>query len=758
METQLQVTGEEIRIQGSSNNEIRGNTVTNNYYGIRVVNSGTVTSSNNHIIGNNVMNNGYGISTTSSPTATVADFNIIVGNTYGVETDTGGFLNANNNWWGSNTGPNTAGSDITSGPVTATQWLILTLTADPNSIGNGGTSTITADLNHVNGGGIASGGYIPDGTQISFATTLGNIVSTATTLNGEAKPTLSTTTSDLGTATITATLNNENQQTTVTVLYLPVKNIDTGKAYTSIKEAVEDPATLNGHTITVAAGEYTGNNNYGIIINKNLIIIGENKDTTIINAQLQDRVFIINPGITLSLENLTIENGNSADGGAIYVDGNSNTVLTINNCILCNNFATYGGAIYNRGVVNIFNSNFYNNNAGDGGAIYNWGLVNIFTSNFYNNNAGDTGGVIRNTMFAGLITVIGSIFDNNIARYGGFFFGQWINIYNSIFSNNRASASGGVIYGGVFSVTGSTFYNNVAVQKGGAIWNAGTDGPSSITGSTFYNNNANSGGAIYNGESWSAGTLFMHFNRIVGNSNPCIYNRNGVVDAQYNWWGSNVDPSGILGGWYPVSSDPWLKLSIAADPTEVVEGMTSQVTANLYTDSAGIDHSSEFAKYPAVIPVTFATTWGSIGQAVLNYGTNKVTFTANGGSPVPNFAVVSVADTLNPTAAVTALITIKALPVVNPVITPGNTGTGTTGIIHTGTRTTGTGTRGNGQQTTTSALTNEGNAPYSYGTPEGKQGNWLSALLSYWWIILLLLILIGGGFLWFLLAARNRGG
>jgi parallel beta-helix repeat protein len=61
---------------------------------------------------------------------------------------------------------------------------------------------------------------------------------------------------------------------------LPVHNIDSGRNFSTIQGAINDNETLDGHTILVDAGEYYEN----LIVDKALSLIGENKNTTIIDG------------------------------------------------------------------------------------------------------------------------------------------------------------------------------------------------------------------------------------------------------------------------------------------------------------------------------------------------------------------------------------------------------------------------------------------------------------------------------------------
>jgi len=61
---------------------------------------------------------------------------------------------------------------------------------------------------------------------------------------------------------------------------LPVRNIDTGFDYTTIQEAIDASETLDGHTIFVRNGRYYER----VVLRKDLSLIGEDKNTTIIDA------------------------------------------------------------------------------------------------------------------------------------------------------------------------------------------------------------------------------------------------------------------------------------------------------------------------------------------------------------------------------------------------------------------------------------------------------------------------------------------
>ena len=426
----------------------------------------------------------------------------------------------------------------------------------------------------------------------------------------------------------------------------------------SIKNAT-GTVTNNG-TVNIAKGTYMGTGNTNIAIDRNMTIKGQNQSNTIIDTQGTSNVFIIISGITVSIQNLKLTNGNSTNGGAIYNTG----TLNVFNSTFTNNTANSdeGGAIYNTGTLNVFNSTFTGNTATNshGGAIFNWGSCTIanctFTGNtatnghggaifnicdctvsnctFTSNTAISEGGAIQNFVTCavtnctfsyntvpydggsairnfGTCTVTNCIFTHNNSFLGE---GGAINNSGTCIVTNCTFTYNGARYGGAISgatciVSNCTFTNNTAREVGGAIF---TSNDFTVTNCTFTNNtttNANSeGGAIYN-----MGTCTVHFNRFYNNSarfqGNAVYNT-GSCDVNYNWWGSN-DPnwSNLIYGANPAR---WVILTINATPNSINNTGNSTITADFNHLNSGEELTR--GHIPDGIPVNFTTTSGTISS------------------------------------------------------------------------------------------------------------------------------------------------
>lgn len=110
---------------------------------------GSVTITRSVFVSNTSANNGGAIGVAGSSGPLSATYNRIAGNVAlagsGIFSDTSA-VTATNNWWGCNAGPATAPCDRSVGSVTSSPWLVLTHSANPASIGSGGTSSLTASF------------------------------------------------------------------------------------------------------------------------------------------------------------------------------------------------------------------------------------------------------------------------------------------------------------------------------------------------------------------------------------------------------------------------------------------------------------------------------------------------------------------------------------------------------------------------------------------------------------------------------------
>ena len=359
----------------------------------------------------------------------------------------------------------------------------------------------------------------------------------------------------------------------------------------------------NGDTITINPGKYQGSgNNTNILIEKNLTIKGNGpaKDI-IIDGQGLYRIFRIGNNINITFSNITFTNAYfNGNGGAIW-SNNENTRMTFISCIFTNNRGANGAAIYNKGHnlnitdstfknntgtttagaisndnannLSITNSNFIENSGNSGGAIHNnrGNNSNVVNCTFDSNNVTGYGGAIYSQYASGVnFNIVNSTFKNNKANYAGAIYGiaSLININNSTFLGNNATNSGGAILdrGGLVNINNSVFKNNKA-NNGGALANE-VNGGIIIANSNFTENDATSnGGAIYNSRgsieiqgsniinntkgifiSSASADAVINYNRIFNNTDYDLENSGAVVDADYNWWGSNnPDITKIIG-------------------------------------------------------------------------------------------------------------------------------------------------------------------------------------------------------------------
>jgi hypothetical protein len=236
-----------------------------------------------------------------------------------------------------------------------------------------------------------------------------------------------------------------------------------------------------------------------IDLNRDITIDGSGTSVTV-NGGGSVQVFNVQGGVTATLRQLTIADGNAITGGGI---DNAGTLIVANSTISDNNagedpppVAGSGGGIENQGTLTITNSTISNNGAtggvddigGGGGGIDNGGALTITSSTISDNGAAGGGGIANE----GTLTITNSTFSDNVADAEG------------------TGAGGAIANGGTLSVANSTFRGNGTDELGGAIDNFST---LSVANSTFGGNGASQGGAIYN-----TGTVNVANSTFGGNS------------------------------------------------------------------------------------------------------------------------------------------------------------------------------------------------------------------------------------------------
>nr|WP_245248299.1 right-handed parallel beta-helix repeat-containing protein [Methanobacterium petrolearium] len=602
----------------SKNNTLTGNNISNNYAGIWIYSRDNLISrnivsnnggfgiyiegsNNNYLYGNIISNNNYGVYFFESNFE--MHFNQIFGNQYGVYSDLAGFLNATNNWWGSNnptiTSSNTpADIVIYDGTVTYDPWLVLKVSGAVIHVTHNNTSNsqITADITHNNHGQDTSGsGTIPDGLPVNFTTNLGTITPTGTTRRGQATVTLTSSPSS-GATTVNATLDGQ----TVSGAFR--------KSFSTIQAAVEDVLTVDGDIIMVENGTYTEN----IVVDKKLGIFSDG-NVTVRSGNPSSPTFTINSsGSDSVIEGFTITQYTSSYGILLN---------STNECYILNNILTLTGGIslYNS-HNNTVSGNILDDNAG---GIY---LTHSCNNTLYSNTVSRT--MDSSGIMLSYYSIDNTIVGNDIERNGE------VGIY--IINHSGAKISANNIQDGISIITSENIQICENDIRGGY-------------GIRVYNSLAE-----------------IHFNRIVGTSVGLITIGSSVINATNNWWGSNSPivstsyPSDIFIFGGTVTYDPWLVLSI--NTSSVNSGGNASVTADLTYNSNGTDTSPQ-GHVPDNVTINFITNLGIIttpsytrnGKATSTFnrgtvtsGTATITITLDGQTAPTNITITEPADTTAP--------------------------------------------------------------------------------------------------------------
>ncbi len=395
-------------------------------------------------------------------------------------------------------------------------------------------------------------------------------------------------------------------------------NQDGSQDFTSIQDAIDDVSVADGDNIFVQEGTnpvYLEN----IDLTKELNLQAESLAVTIDGSTTSDTpvVRIPNAGSGTTIDGFSITGGNGDGGVGIQINN-------ADNCFIINN-------------------NIYGNVQGI--RLRGTATENTIKDNSINEN--DRNGIV----------VTGDSEDNLIQE-------------NTIMENGRngikveGDAENTLIQGN--SIVGNG-YNGILVDESSYT----TD----IMSNTILDNGRN--GIMVGDSAWDVNA---NYNRIYGHTDATYYDvyvdvlpdtQAEIMDARYNWWGSNSDPSPQIYSEIEegVLYNPWLYMIFTANPTTIPAGSTSTLTASFnnlfdgttvtpFTPTGAYDH------IPDGTPVTFTTTLGAVGSDLITTltanGIATATLTANEGPGIAYLTAYLDAMVLSP---LTATVTVTATSV-----------------------------------------------------------------------------------------------
>jgi len=190
--------------------------------------------------------------------------------------------------------------------------------------------------------------------------------------------------------------------------------------------------TLPGATITLAST---------LTLAKDVVIDGSGNVGLTISGNHAVQAFVVNAGVTATIENLTIADGASlgnSDSGGIRNLG----TLTVTNCTLSGNSGPSAGGIVNTGALTLSNSTLSGNSAGGlGGGVHSqFGTATITNSTFVGNSANYGGGVF--VAGSATATLTNNLFFNNTATFYGGSVGGNASADHNLYWNNADSSGG----------------------------------------------------------------------------------------------------------------------------------------------------------------------------------------------------------------------------------------------------------------------------------------------------------------------------
>lgn len=228
-----------------------------------------------------------------------------------------------------------------------------------------------------------------------------------------------------------------------------------------------------GDTIYLAAGTYR---EAELVLPHALTLSGAGAALTALDGQASGTILIANPGVAVTVTDLTIRNGRGSRGGAIRLEAGAS--LSLRRMELVENRADLGGALHAgaAAAINIEDSRLAANVAATGGAIFlDSGQLSMARSEVSGNRAGAGAGLYSGSGATAVLDRV--LLAANIAGStgGGIHNRGTVTAANSVLRGNRAGARGGGLFNdeGTAGLDYTTWLDNGA-PAGGAIAGTGT--------------------------------------------------------------------------------------------------------------------------------------------------------------------------------------------------------------------------------------------------------------------------------------------